>query len=425
MVQGILWRCLTSTADDGRKIADGSSFLSSTSLNPFASAGQARRPKLVFLVTEDWYFVSHRLELAIAAREAGYEVVVATRVGRHEARIAAAGLRVRRVDFDRAGLNPIRDFGTLLAIAKVYRQEAPDLVHHVALKPIILGSIAARLAGVKGIVNALAGLGYVFSGADTRSKLLRYVIKPALRLALSGSKAALIVQNQDDLRRVIAEKLSTADRIHLIRGAGVNPAAYRPVQAGSETPLVILPARLLREKGVDEFVAAARAIRARGIKARFALVGAPDLANPSSVTQAEIDAWVEEGVVEYWGWQDDMPAVLSQAQIVCLPTSYGEGLPKSLLEAAAAGCAIVTSDNPGCTELIESGVTGWLAPMGQTAALTAALQEAIQRPDLRAQFGAAARALIATDFSTARVTAETLDVYRRLTGSRAEKTPVS
>lgn len=368
----------------------------------------------MFLVTEDWYFVSHRLELAIAAREAGYDVVVATRVARHGERITAAGLQVRPVNFDRAGLNPVKDFGTLLEIAKIYRQEAPDLVHHVALKPIIFGSIAARLLGIRRVVNALAGLGYVYSGADARSKLLRCVIKPALKLALSGSGTALIVQNQDDLRRVIAEKLSTADRVHLIRGAGVDPAAYRPVQPASETPLVILPARLLREKGVDEFVAAARAVRGRGVKARFALVGAPDPVNPSSVTQAEIDAWVAEGVVEYWGWRDDMPAVFSQAQIVCLPTSYGEGLPKSLLEAAAAGCAIVATDNPGCKELVEPGVTGWMVPMGQVAALAEALHEAIARPDLRARFGAAARALIATDFSTARVTAETLDVYRRL-----------
>jgi glycosyltransferase involved in cell wall biosynthesis len=371
----------------------------------------------MFLVTEDWYFVLHRLELAVAAREAGYDVVVATRAGRQCERITAAGFQVRLVNFDRAGLNPIRDIGTLLSIARIYRQEAPDLVHHVALKPIILGSIAARLVGIRSIVNALAGLGYVFSGSDARSRLLLRVIKPALKFALSGPRTALIVENRDDRRRVIAEKLSPPDRVHLIRGVGVNPAAYRPAHVDSETPLVILAARLLREKGIPEFVAAARSIRARGVKARFALVGAPDPANPSSVTPAEIDAWVAEGVVEYWGWQEDMSAVFEQAQIVCLPTYYGEGIPRSLLEAAAAGCAIVTTDNPGCKELVEPGVTGWMVPMRQVTALAEALHEAIERPDLRAQFAAAARALIATDFSMARVTAETLDIYRRLTGS--------
>ena len=400
-----------------RQISDEGT-LNSTSPSIASSADKARRPRLLFLVTEDWYFVSHRLELAIAAREAGYEVVVATRAGRHMERITAAGLRVCSVDFDRAGLNPIKDIATLLAVVKIYRREAPDLVHHVALKPIIFGSIAARLLGIRNIINALGGLGHVFSGSGARTMLLRCVIKPALKLALAGPKTALIVQNRDDLRRVVAERMSTADRVHLIRGAGVNPAAYRPVQADSERPLVILPARLLREKGVEEFVAAARLLRARGVKARFALVGAPDPANPSSVTQAEIDAWVAEAVVEYWGWREDMPDVLAQAQIVCLPTCYGEGLPKSLLEAAAAGSAIVTTDNPGCKELVEPGITGWVVPMRNVAALADALQEAIGRADLRAQFGAAARALIAAEFSMTRVTAETLDVYRRLIGSR-------
>src|SRR4051794_7558352 len=173
-----------------RCIPDGGSLLGSSSSSP-ASSNQARR-KLLFLVTEDWYFVLHRLELAVAAREAGYDVVVATRAGRQCERITAAGFQVRAVDFDRAGTNPIRDLGTLFSIARIYRQEGPDLVHHVALKPIIFGSIAARLVGIRSIVNALAGLGYVFSGSDARSRLLRRLIKPALKLALSGARTALI-----------------------------------------------------------------------------------------------------------------------------------------------------------------------------------------------------------------------------------------
>src|SRR5262249_11114885 len=224
LVQGILSRRLGHLRICGaaRQISDEGT-LNSTSPSIASSADKARRPRLLFLVTEDWYFVSHRLELAIAAREAGYEVVVATRAGRHLERITAAGLRVRSVDFDRAGLNPIKDIATLLAVVKIYRREAPDLVHHVALKPIIFGSIAARLLGIRNIVNALGGLGHAFSGSGARTVLLRCVIKPALKLALTGHKTVLIVQNRDDLRRVVAEKLSTADRVHLIRGAGVNP----------------------------------------------------------------------------------------------------------------------------------------------------------------------------------------------------------
>jgi glycosyltransferase involved in cell wall biosynthesis len=175
-----------------------------------------------------------------------------------------------------------------------------------------------------------------------------------------------------------------------------------------------LPARLLREKGVGEFVEAARLLRARGVRARFALVGKPDLANPASVSQSEIDAWAGEGVVEYWGWQDDMPSIFSQAQIVCLPTYYGEGLPKSLLEAAASGCAIVASDIPGCREIVQHGVTGWLVPTRNVAELANTLQQAIEQPSLREQYGTCARSLIATDFSMDRVAAETIALYHGL-----------
>lgn len=377
-------------------------------------AGAPRRRKLLFVVTEDWYFVSHRLELAIAARRAGYDVAVATRVDRHGKRVTDAGLALHPVAFNRGGLNPLRELRTLILLARIYRQEAPDVVHHVALKPVIYGSLVARFLGIRGIVNALGGLGYVFSSVGLRAKILRGIIKPALKLALGGSNTRLIVQNSDDRDRVVGDGLANRGSVRLIRGAGVDPDAYRQVNTAGEPPLVILPARLLRDKGVAEFVAAARLLRAKGLKARFALVGKPDLASPASVKQFEIDAWVSEGVVEYWGWQDDMPGVFAQAQIVCLPTYYGEGLPKSLLEAAASGCAVVTTDIPGCREIVRHGVTGWLVPTRDVPALADALRQAIEQPGLREQYGASAKALIATDFSMNHVAAETIAIYDEL-----------
>jgi glycosyltransferase involved in cell wall biosynthesis len=373
----------------------------------------------MFLVTEDWYFVSHRLELAIAARQAGYDVVVATCVDRHGKRITDAGFTLRPVPFNRGGLNPLQELRTLLHLVRLYRREAPDIVHHVALKPVIYGSLVARMVGTRSVVNALGGLGYVFSSVGLRAKLLRWIIKPALKFALGGKNTRLIVQNSDDRERIVADGLANAGSIRLIRGAGVDPNAYRPVTVASEMPLVILPARLLREKGVGEFVEAARLLRAEGIKARFALVGKPDLANPASVSQPEIDAWVGEGAVEFWGWQEDMPGVFAQAQIVCLPTYYGEGLPKSLLEAAASGCAIVTTDIPGCREIVQHGVTGWLVPARDIRALANALQQAIEQPCLRERYGAAARALVAADFSMSRVAGETIAIYDEL-GAQCE-----
>jgi glycosyltransferase involved in cell wall biosynthesis len=373
----------------------------------------------LFLVSEDWYFVSHRLELARAVTDAGYDVAVATRVGSHAHLITDAGMKLCPLAFDRGGLNPIRDMSTLQQIVAVYRREAPDIVHHVALKPAIYGSLAARYVGVRRIVNALAGLGYVFSSQGPRARLLRWIIKPALKLALAGKDTRLIVQNRDDLQRTVAEDLVKPDRVRLIRGSGVDPAEYRQVEVASERPLVILPARLLWEKGVGEFAGAARLLCERGVKARFALVGKPDPANPSSVDPAEIDAWAREGVIEYWGWRDDMPEVFAQAQIVCLPTSYGEGLPKSLLEAAASGCAIVASDVPGCREIVAHGRTGWLVPARDVCALAEALQQAIEQPALREQYGSAARAQVVSDFSTERVARETIAIYEELMVSRA------
>jgi glycosyltransferase involved in cell wall biosynthesis len=386
--------------------------MSSTEPNT-AGAIVARRRKLLFLVTEDWYFVSHRLDLAVAARRAGYEVAVATRVDRHGDRIREAGLGLHPVDFNRGGLNPFKDVFTLLRIAAIYRREAPDIVHHVALKPVLYGSLVARLLGIGGIVNALGGLGYVFSSTGRRAVVLRWFVRPLMRIALGGRRSRLIVQNRDDRARLAASGLAKDASIRVIRGAGVDPDRYRAVAPLSDQPLVILPSRMLWEKGVGEFVAAARHLQAKGLKARFALVGSPDDANPASVHRSEIDAWVREGVVEYWGWRDDMPEVFAQAQIVCLP-SYHEGLPKALLEAAASGCAMVATDIPGCREIVRQGVTGWLAPVRDIDALAGALEQAIVQPGLRRQYGEAGRALIAAEFSSDRVATETVAVYDEL-----------
>lgn len=383
-------------------------------LNPAKSGDTCHGRKLMFLVTEDWYFVSHRLELAIAARQAGFDVVVATRVGRHAKRITDAGLTLCPVAFNRGGLNPLQELRTVLHLVDLYRRVAPDIVHHVALKPVIYGSLVARIMGTKGVVNALAGLGHVFSSVGLQAKILRSIARSALKFACGGKNTRFVVQNPEDRTRLIAEGLADPGSIRLIRGAGVDPNAYRQVNVASEMPLVILPARLLRQKGVGEFVEAARLLRAEGIKARFALVGKPDLANPGSVSQHEIDAWVAEGVVEFWGWQEDMPSVFAQAQIVCLPTYYGEGLPKSLLEAAVSGCAIVTTDIPGCREIVQHGFTGWLIPARDVGALAKVLRQAIEQPGLREQYGKSARSSVAASFSMDRVVKETIEVYHEL-----------
>ena len=381
----------------------------------------ARRPRLLYLVSEDWYFVSHRMPLAIAAKAAGFEVSVATRVIHHGDRIRNAGLNLIPINFQRSGLEPFRELRSIAELRSIYRRVAPDLVHNVALKPVLYGTFAARSATAPGIVNALMGLGWVFSSDRAKARALLPLVKRALRRALSGPHTRVIVQNSDDAKLLVDQNLARPEFIRLIRGSGVDPNNYTNEQPPPGTPLVVLPARLIADKGVREFVAAAAMLKSQGIGARFALVGAPDLENPSSLTHQEIKRYVEEGHVEYWGWQADMPGVLRAASIVCLPTYYGEGLPKCLLEAAASARAMVATDVPGCRELVRQSENGWLVPPRNVPLLAAALREAISQPELCAKYGASGKALVEREFSIDRVAVQTVAVYRELCGGQTTK----
>jgi len=372
------------------------------------------KPKLLFFVTEDWYFASHRLPLAAAAVEDGYEVVLVTRVDRHLKEITRHGIRVIPTTISRSGLNPLKELGSLAELQRIYKRERPDIVHHVALKPVIYGSLVARSLGIKGVVNALGGFGFIYSSNRLKARLLRPGINHALKLAIGGQHTQTILQNSDDKDQIIGKGFAKPQHIHLVRGAGVNVTKYaKSPPPHSVEPLVILPSRLLRDKGVEEFAEAARLLKARGIKARFALIGKPDKENPNSISETEIESWVKGGILEYWGWRADMPEVLAQSALVCLPT-YGEGLPKSLLEAAASARAIVTTDIPGCREIVRPGVNGWLVPPRDIPALTSALEEAIGNPDLCAKYGKEGRQMVKNDFSLDYVIAETLHIYHKL-----------
>jgi glycosyltransferase involved in cell wall biosynthesis len=373
-------------------------------------ATMQRRPRILYIVTEDWYFVSHRLGLAVAAIQAGFNVAIATRVSEHRDIITAAGIVIFPVDFNRSGLHPFQDLTVIRRLATIYRTYQPDISHHVALKPVLYGSLAARITGHTRVVNALAGLGYVFSSKTRRARILRGFVTPLLRVATEAPQSRLIVQNDEDRSRVIQLLLARPENVCLIPGAGVELGRYSQTDAGKTPPLVVLPARLLREKGVLEFVEAARILKSESNPARFALVGRPDPLNPASVSQVNVDDWVSEGVIEAWGWQEDIPAVLAQAQVVCLP-SYHEGFPKSLLEAAASGCAMVATDIAGCRAIVLDGETGLLVPVGEVPALAAALRRMTTDIHLRQQCGANARQLARSSFSIERVINLTFAIY--------------
>ena len=368
------------------------------------------RPKLLFVVTEDWYFVSHRLSLGVAAREAGYDVAVATRARQHVEMIQRAGVRVIPFELSRRAGNPVLE---LLRLLSLYRREHPDIVHHVALKPVFLGALAARLAGIPAQVNAVAGLGWLFISRSLMARWMSPVIRLILARLLSAPRCRVIVQNPDDAD-LLKKSGVTESHMRMIRGVGVDTSEFSPFPESPEPICVVLASRILWDKGVSEFVKAARQLKKEGVKASFILVGNPDLDNPASVPEATLNAWQKEEVVEWWGHRDDMVAVFHAAHIVCLP-SYREGLPKVLLEAAACGRPIVTTDVPGCREVVREGENGLLVPVRNAQALSEALSCLIKNPELRSQMGRRSREIVLKEFSSEKVIAQTLSLYKELT----------
>jgi len=371
------------------------------------------KKKLLYLVTEDWFFCSHFIERAVAAREAGYDVVVMTHLGKHADIIRARGLRLIPFDLDRGSTSPLQELATLRQIIKVYRQERPDIVHQVALKPVLYGSVAAKVAGVKRVVNAPVGMGYIFISSTLKARLLRLPVKAWLRLFLSPRGGRVIFENSDDLKALVAGRYVRAAQAVLIRGAGIDLQSFTPRPEPEGEPVVILTARMLLDKGVGEFVEAARLIKATGVKARFLLVGAPDPLNHATIDESVLRQWHEEGVVEWLGHRADIPRLLEQSHIVCLP-SYREGLPKSLLEALAASRPVVTTDVQGCREVVADGVNGLLVPVRDSKALARALAALIGDAPRRVAMGQAGRARAEKEFSQERVISETLAVYAEL-----------
>ena len=375
----------------------------------------------MFTVNDAGFFLSHRLPIAQAAAAAGYEVHVATAPGPAVERVRDQGLAHHAVPLSRRGLNPFAELRTLWSLARLYRRLRPELIHQVTSKPVLLGGLAARLAGAPAVVSAVSGLGYLFITRGWAAAALRGLIKLGYRLALRRPGARVIFQNPDDRRKFLDQGLIEAGADVLIKGSGVDTARFAPSPEPDGEPLVVLPARMLRDKGVAEFVAAARALRAEGVQARFALAGDSDPGNPTAIPETQLRAWQDEGLVEWWGYRADMPEVLAQAHIVCLP-SYREGLPKSLIEAAACARPIVSCDVPGCREIARAGENALLVPPRDAEALAGALRELLGDPELRRRLGARGRALVEAEFSLERVIEQTLALYAALldeTGGRA------
>lgn len=374
---------------------------------------RVKKKKLLFLVTEDWYFVSHRLELAQVALAQGFDVGVATRIVSCGEQIKAAGITLYPLNWQRQSSGMLDNTRVLWHIYKLYRKVRPDIVHHVAMKPVIFGGCVARFAGVKNVVSAIAGMGYLFMSQTLVVKMARVLLSRLLPWLLNQPGSRVIVQNSDDAQQLVKIGVDQV-RIRLIPGAGVNVEKFLffPEHV-ADALLVVLPARMLVSKGVNEFVAAAQIIQQlpewQG-KVRFALVGDTDSANPSAIKLEQLQYWHDMGVVEWWGHRADMAKVYGQANIVCLP-SYGEGMPKALLEAAACGRVLLTTDTPGCRDLVQDGVNGLLVEAKDPSALAKGLLVLMKDSALRKRMGECAYQSVLAHYQSKKIIAQTLDVY--------------
>lgn len=369
---------------------------------------------LLFVVNVDWFFLSHRLPIALEAQRQGYQVHIATGLTDKLDALQRHGLVVHPLALERSSAGLGNAWRTMAQLWMVFRAVRPDVVHLVTIKPVLLGGLVARLAGVPAVVAAVSGLGFVFIANGAKAVARRWLVGGLYRVALGHRNLTVIFQNPDDRASLAKLAQLPGSKVTMIRGSGVDLSQYDHTPLRSGVPVVLLAARLLADKGVREFVQAARLLKQRGASARFCLVGTVDRANPTSLTDAELAQWASEGVVELWGHRSDMPLVLAAAQVVVLPSYYGEGLPKVLIEAAACGRAVVTTDHPGCRDAIDPSVTGVLVPVRNASALAEAINELLNDPERCRAMGNAGRALAERAFDIRQVVAAHLRIYQEL-----------
>jgi glycosyltransferase involved in cell wall biosynthesis len=369
--------------------------------------------RVLYTVNIARFFVSHRLPLALAARAAGHDVHVATADDAPEvATIRAAGLPWHGIPLEQHGTSPLGELRTLAALSALDRRLRPALVHLVSIKPVVHGGLAARLTRVPAVVAAMSGLGQVFDD-DAAGERLRRRVLPAMRVALAHPNAMLVLQHTEDRDRLVDLGVVAPERTRIIRGSGVDLARFIPTPPpDGELPVVLFAGRLMWRKGVGRFVELARALAGR---ARFVVVGYPEPSAPDAVPLDDVEAWAAEGAIEWWGRRDDdMPAVFAAADVVVLPSTYGEGVPKVLIEAAASARPIVATDVPGCRDVCRDGETGRLVAPDDAEALVTAVAELLDDPEGRARLGHAGRALAEAEYGLDRITRETLALYDEL-----------
>lgn len=371
-------------------------------------------PKKFLMVLNhmDWFW-SHRLPLVRGILAAGYNLHLAAPGAAADANVPGLGITAHNLPAHGHSINPLSHLGTLWALYRTIRTVKPDIIHAITIRYAFYTALIAKVTGAGPVVLTLAGLGTLFTGNDARSKTLRAIVLPVFTFCFARHDIHIIFQNPDDRRAFLNLGIVREEQTTIIRGSGVDlnefPLAPEPE---NETPIVLFSSRLLREKGIEDFVAAARILRHQSIPAKFVVAGGLDETRPGAITRADVDGWVADGFIEYLGNARNMPCVLAASTLVVLPSYYGEGVPKILLEAAATGRAIITCDTPGCREAVADGENGILVPPRRPDALAAAIKTLLSDKPLRMKMGQAGRARMMADFTVDIVVSRTLEIYK-------------
>lgn len=366
-----------------------------------------------FVVNNPAYFISHRLAIGLSLLEQGHQVYVIG-PGEWSDVLQVYGFKFYSVEMSRKGKNPFAELNTIWQLYRLFKSIRPDVIHLVTIKPYLYGGIAARFARVPAVVSAVAGMGTLFIEKTLKYRLLKALLYPLYKLAFGHNNQILIFQNIDDRLLLLDWLKINPSKAVLIRGSGVSLKDY-PVlpEQTDNAPVVALASRLLKDKGVLEFVDACKILQQRGIAARYWLIGSADLGNSNTVSQSQIDTWQSEGLIECLGYRKDIAELFVQANIVVLP-SYREGLPRVLVEAAACARAVVTTDVPGCRDAITVNETGLLVPVRDSKSLADALQRLIEDAGLRGRMGQAGRQLAEDAFTIEKIVAQHMQIYESL-----------
>ena len=377
--------------------------------------------KILYNITEDWFFVSHFLSRAVAAKKRGYQIYVCCNQTKYRKLIENNDIKFIKLRYNRKSINPLAEFYILLKTIFIYKKFSPDIVHHIAFKPIIYGSIAAKLINIRSVINAPVGMGYVFTSGTLKANILRPLLKILLKIFLNShhgknKKNMVIFENEDDLKYFLGIKAIRFKDAIVIKGAGVDiDKSIFNNKKKNLVPIVTLVSRMLKDKGINEFVESARLLKDKKIKARFLLVGDVDPLNSSSIKSSLLKRWNDNKTIEWLGWIDDVKTILKQTDILCLP-SYREGLPKALLEGAAIGLPIVTTNTVGCKDVVQNGINGILVPIKDSFSLSIALEKLIKDSALRKKMGGQSIKIATDNFSSTIIIKQTLEVYSKMVG---------